>query len=431
MKKNFIKSSTILIIGGFITKLLGMLIKIVIARKIGSNGLGLYMLILPTFMLFINISQFGFPLSLSKLVSEDTRNNKKLYLSILPISLSINLLLIIFIIILSPIISNYFLHNKDTFYSILTISFVIPFTSISSICRSYFFGKNKMLPHVISNITEDLIRLLIIILTIDKVIHLGLPITVSYLIGINIISELSSIIILLLFIPKKINIQKQDFIPNKIYIKDNLRISLPTTSSRLIGSISYFLEPIILTSTLLKVGYSSSYIIKEYGIISGYVIPLILLPSFFTLAISQALLPILSKEYKIKNKKNIKKTLTLAIILSLGIATPATIILVRIPSLLLQTIYHTNEGLNYIRILAPICLLKYLESPLSISLDAFGKSKDNLKITIISAITRSLSLYLFSLLKIGINSLIICIIINIFLTTSLLIKKVSKIIKNL
>ena len=430
MKKNFIKSSTILIIGGFITKLLGMLIKIVIARKIGSNGLGLYMLILPTFMLFINISQFGFPLSLSKLVSEDTRNNKKLYLSILPISLSINLLLIIFIIILSPIISNYFLHNKDTFYSILTISFVIPFTSISSICRSYFFGKNKMLPHVISNITEDLIRLLIIILTIDKIIHLGLPITVSYLIGINIISELSSIIILLLFIPKKINIQKQDFIPNKIYIKDNLRISLPTTSSRLIGSISYFLEPIILTSTLLKVGYSSSYIIKEYGIISGYVIPLILLPSFFTLAISQALLPILSKEYKIKNKKNIKKTLTLAIILSLGIATPATIILVRIPSLLLQTIYHTNEGLNYIRILAPICLLKYLESPLSISLDAFGKSKDNLKITIISAITRSISLYLFSLLKIGINSLIICIIINIFLTTSLLIKKVSKIIKN-
>ena len=269
MKKNFIKSSTILIIGGFITKLLGMLIKIVIARKIGSNGLGLYMLILPTFMLFINISQFGFPLSLSKLVSEDTRNNKKLYLSILPISLSINLLLIIFIIILSPIISNYFLHNKDTFYSILTISFVIPFTSISSICRSYFFGKNKMLPHVISNITEDLVRLLIIILTIDKVIPLGLPITISYLIGINIISELSSIIILLLFIPKKINIQKQDFIPNKIYIKDNLRISLPTTSSRLIGSISYFLEPIILTSTLLKVGYSSSYIIKEYGIISG------------------------------------------------------------------------------------------------------------------------------------------------------------------
>lgn len=59
-----------------------------------------------------------------------------------------------------------------------------------------------------------------------------------------------------------------------------MTISLPTTGSRLIGSISMFLEPILLTTILLKVGYSNNFIITEYGILNGYVMPLILLPSF-------------------------------------------------------------------------------------------------------------------------------------------------------
>ncbi|MBR2828129.1 MAG: oligosaccharide flippase family protein [Bacilli bacterium] len=431
MKNKFIKSSIILIIGGFLTKLLGMLIKITIVRNIKEEGLGLYMLILPTFMLFINISQFGFPLSLSKLVSEDNKSNKKLYLSIFPILILINILLILIIIVFAPFISNNLLHNNNTYLSIISISLVIPFTSISSICRSYFFGKNKMFPHIISNITEDIVRLFIISFGIKKVIPLGLPIVTTFLVLSNIISEISSTLVLLFFLPKNITLKKSDFIPNRGYIKDNLQIAIPTTTSRLIGSFTYFLEPIILTSTLLKVGYKKSYILKEYGILTGTVIPLILLPSFFTSSISQALLPTITKEYQKRNKKNIKKTLTLAIILSLGISTLATITLVNCPSLLLEKIYHTKEGVNYIKILAPICILQYIEYPLSITLDAFGKTKENLKISIINLIIRTFLLYLFSLLKIGIYSLILTISINIIITSTYLIKKVRKHLKNL
>ena len=87
-------------------------------------------------------------------------------------------------------------------------------------------------------------------------------------------------ICLILYIPnKKININ--DFKFNKIILKDILHISLPSTGSRLIGSISYFFEPIILTFILLYIGYDSNYITHEYGIITGYVYPLLLLPSFF------------------------------------------------------------------------------------------------------------------------------------------------------
>lgn len=423
MKNKFIKSTIILLIGGLLTKVLGMLIKIVMARLIGTKGLGMYMLILPTFTLLISLSQFGFPIALSKLIAEDKRNNKRLFFSILPILIIINILLIILIVILSPIISNKLLHNEDLYISILSMSLVIPFTSISSICRSYFFGKQMMFPHVLSNIIEDLVRLIIIVIGIPIVKPLGLKYIVCFLILINIISEIISTIILIIFLPKNIHITKEDLKINKSYIKDTLNICIPNTTSKLIGSIGFFLEPIILTNILL-LNYSNNYITTEYGVISGYVIPLILLPSFFTLALSQSLLPVISKDSVNKNIKSIKKKVSYIIILSLLIGIPITIILIIKGDVLLQLIYHTKEGIEYIKILSPICLFQYIQSPLSTTLDALGKSKTNLISTLIGTITRTISLIIFSYLKIGIYSLIISISLNILITTFYQIKKV-------
>ena len=78
MKNKFVKSTLILMLGGAITKILGMIIKIVTNRLIGVEGLGVYMLITPTFMLLIAIAQLGFPIAISKLVAEEKNNNKKI-----------------------------------------------------------------------------------------------------------------------------------------------------------------------------------------------------------------------------------------------------------------------------------------------------------------------------------------------------------------
>ena len=68
MKNKFIKSTIILIIGGGITKILAMVIKIFLTRSIGDEGIGLYMLILPTFNLFITLCTMSLSTSISKLV---------------------------------------------------------------------------------------------------------------------------------------------------------------------------------------------------------------------------------------------------------------------------------------------------------------------------------------------------------------------------
>lgn len=425
MKEKFIKSTIILIIGGLITKILGIVNKVIMTRLLKTEGVGLYMLILPAFTLFINLASFGFPIAVSKLVAEDDKNNKKLIFSVIPFSLLINVILIILIMIFAPFLSHYLLKEDKVYYAIIAISLVIPFTSISAILRSYFFGKEKMFPHVISNVIEDIARLVLIIVGIPIFLEYGIEYAVFFLVASNVISELASILILFLFLPKNFKLKRNDIKPSKIYLKDSLEISVPTTISRLIGSFTYFLEPIILTSILLYTGYTRSYITTEYGVISGYVMPIILLPSFFSNAISQALLPIVSKSYKKKNYKYTKKKIKQAISISLAIGILFTISFITIPDVILKLIYNTTEGSTYLKFFAPICLLQYIVSPLSMSLDAMGKSKDNLIVTIVISIIRTVALPLFALLKIGMWALIISTSINIIVDTLMSLKRVK------
>ena len=418
MKNKFIKSTIILIIGGFITKILGMIIKISLTRIIKTEGIGTYSLILPTFNLFITLCSLGLPIAISKLISENKIKSQKIVLPTIPLILLFNILLIIILYILAPILSNKLLNNKDTYFPIIAIGLTLPFISISSILKGYFFGKEQMFPATISNIIEQIVRLLLTITIIPKLMTYNLKIAITGVVLINILSEFSSILILLLFIPKHNKIKTSDFKYNKNILKDLLDISIPTTGSRLIGSISYFLEPIILTYTLTKVGYSNSYITIEYGIINGYIYPLLLLPSFFTLAISNALLPVVSNSYSNNNYNYTKYKIKQAITISLIIGVPCTLLFMTVPELFLKLIYNTNEGINYIKIISPFFILYYIQGPLTSSMQAMNKAKEAMIGTLTGTILKTILLFTLSLLKIGIWGLIIANLINIIYITS-------------
>ena len=76
--------------------------------------------------------------------------------------------------------------------------------------------------------------------------------------------------------------------------KEIIKISVPLTLGKIIGSITYFFEPIIVTNLMLKYGNSMSFITLEYGLLNGYALPILLLPGFFSLSFSNYMLPKLS-----------------------------------------------------------------------------------------------------------------------------------------
>ena len=417
MKNKFIKSTIILIIGGFISKILGMVIKIVLTRSIGEDGISLYMLVLPTFNLFITLCTLGLSPAISKIISEQKRKSKRVILSLIPLVIIYNIVLIIILLLISPILSKYLLQNNDTYYPIISIGLTLPFICISSIIKGYYFGKEKMFPLTLSNIIEQLVRLLLTYLYIPKLLNFGLIKAICGVVLINVISEFTSIIILLLFLPKEENIIKEDYKIDKVILKDVLNISIPSTGSRFIGSLVYFFEPIILTFCLTRCGYSNSYITKEYGIINGYVYPLLLMPSFFTMAISNAILPVISNSYVNKRISYAKKKLKQAISFSLLIGIPFTLLFMFIPNVFLKFIYNTTSGVNYIRVIAPFFLLHYIQAPLTSCMQAINRAKEAMYGTLIGSIIKTVILVILSFTKIGLWGFIISSIINIIFVT--------------
>lgn len=426
MKEKFIKSTIILIIGGLITKILGMVIRIVTTRVIGLEGIGLYMLVMPTYGLFVTIATLSLPIAISKLVSENTRNNKNVILGIIPIALLFNIIVITILILSSKFISNTLLQNSKLYYPILAMSVTLPFITLSSIIRGYFFGKQKMIPHVTSNLFEQIVRLAMTIIITPYLLKFGIISAVTGLILFNVVSELLSIFILFFFMPKNVKITKNDLKPDYDNVKDLFSISFPTTTGRIISSIGGFLEPIVITFVLLAIGYNNDYITMEYGIISGYVFPMVMLPQFLSGAVSSALLPTISSYNALNMKKAIKRKLYQAISFSLLIGIFFTIIFMIFPELSLKIMFNETEGAKYLFFAAPIFLLTYIQGPIVSTLQAIDEAKIVMNSSLIGVVVKTIVLFFALYLDIHMYALLIAIFIQYLIVTIYQYKKLKK-----
>ena len=407
MKEKFIKSTIILVLGGILTKILSLVIRIITTRIVGTYGIGLFMLIAPTYNLFITISSFSLSIAISKLVSENKRNNKKLILNILPVAIIFNIIIIIILLISSKFIAISLLKNKYLYYPILSIMFTIPFVTISSIIKGYFYGKENMLPSVISSLIEQISRIIIIILISPYLLDKGLIYAISGLVIFNGISEIISIIVLILFLPKHAKIKKSDLRIDKTNIKDIFGIALPNTSSRLLTSIGIFLEPIIITFVLLKIGKTNDFITREYGIISGYVLPIVTLPSFISYSVSTALLPVISKYNEQRNYIAIKRKLKQAIMFCLVLGVFTSIILILFPSFFMKLLFKQSIGINYLKLASILYILFYVQAPIISFFQGTNNSKIVFYITLIGIIVKNISLFCLTFLDINLYSILI------------------------
>ena len=407
MKQNkFLRATFILMIGGFITKILGFGIRIIYTRMVGSDAINLYSLVMPTYSLLLTIATLSLPIVISKLISEAKTKSIKIITSATVITLILNLIVIVIIYFTKDFIATTLLNDERCSILLMAMALTFPFVSISSILKGYFYGKQKMIPHTISLVNK------------------GIVYSVMGLILISIASELASIFVFLAFLPKKFKITRKDLKPDMKTTKEILNLSIPTVSGRLIGNVGFFFEPILLTNILLFSGYSMSFILNEYGAYNAYTISLLAMPSFFIAAISSSLLPEISRFYYQKNISMVKRRLKQALILSFAVGIIFSTFIYIFRDSLLSILYNTTKGSEYIEILAPFFVLFYLEGPLQSVLQAIGKAKTTMFITIVAVIVKLLSMSLLSLCHIGMYSLVIAEIIDIFIVVILCVKSI-------
>lgn len=174
-KSTFINGAFIVTIGIVLTKLLGILYVIPFHSIIGDEGGALYGYAYTIYLFFISVSTAGIPLSISRVVSEYQalgfyKAKKRAFILGKRLAVLLGGISFLLIIIFAPFVAKLILGDIVSSNSVNDVTFVIRIIGIAilivpllSIYRGYFEGHRFMSPPSISQVLEQLFRVLTIV----------------------------------------------------------------------------------------------------------------------------------------------------------------------------------------------------------------------------------------------------------------------------
>lgn len=378
MKRKLVNSFIILSGSTMMTKVFSVFNRMMLSRLLDVQGMALYILVIPTLSLCITLAQFSIPSAVFRLISHPKYNNKKVIISATLICIATCLCMILCVAFFSQTIAINFLKQEQAYIPLLSLIPFIPLVGISGIIKNYYLGREDVWNLSIAQLLEEIARLLFTYIMI-KTFHY-LPMT--YLVAIAILSMSVGELISILYLYYKLNrhivfhIKPIHYFQENFIWKDMMNIALPLTGSRLIHSCYNFIEPILLVCILTKLNIPESKIHLEYAIISGYVISILVTPTFFNNVVLRLLLPILNKDIAYQNKKGLQKHVIYGVIICFFISLPFTLLFYYFGDYCLQFMYNTKDGYEYLRYMSIPFTLFYLQTPLSATLQALNKNKE-------------------------------------------------------
>jgi stage V sporulation protein B len=402
----FLKGTFILLVAGLITRVLGFINRIVIARSIGEEGVGLYMMAFPTFILVVTITQLGLPIAISKNIAEaEAKGNQAEIKKILVVSLAITLgLSLVFtpaLFFLAPWLAKSLFTDARTYYPLVAIAPVVPIIAVSSVLRGYFQGRQNMRPAANSQILEQVVRITLIAMLTRAFIPYGIEYAAAAAMFSSVIGELVSLLYLMTTfkLKKRFKLRRhffQSIQAGKQTFKDLMEIAIPTTGSRLIGSVSWFFEPIVVSHSLALAGVAAAAATKQYGALTGYAMPLLMLPSFITFSLSTSLVPAISEANSRNNHQLIEYRLQQALRFAFLSGGLAVIVLYVLADPLMQLMYNSTKGAYFIRLMAPFFLFYYYQGPLQAVLQALNLARAAMINSFIGAVVKTAVIFLLA-----------------------------------
>ncbi|MEH7123989.1 stage V sporulation protein B [Bacillus sp. JJ1773] len=426
----FLKGTMILLAAGLVTRVLGFINRIVIARFIGEEGVGLFMMAFPTLILAVTITQLGLPVAISKNVAEaEARGDKAKVKKILVVSLATTISLsVIFtpaLIFLAPYLADTLFTDSRTYLPLLAIAPVVPIIAISSVLRGYFQGRQNMKPAAISQMLEQIVRITLIAAMTKAFLPYGIEYAAAGAMLASVVGELASLIYLITTfkIKKKFKVRKHFFKSvktGKSTFKDLMSIALPTTGSRMIGSLAWFFEPIVVSHSLAIAGVAAIAATKQYGALTGFALPLLMLPSFITHSLSTALVPAISEANSRNQHHIIEYRLQQALRLTFLTGGLAVVVLFVLSDELMKVMYGSNSGAQFIKLMAPFIIFYYYQGPLQATLQALNLARAAMINSLIGAIIKTAVIFILaSQPTFGINGVAMGILVGFVLVTLL------------
>ncbi|QRG69441.1 stage V sporulation protein B [Brevibacillus choshinensis] len=446
MRQSFFYGTVILIIAGGVTKVFGFAHRIVLSRIIGAEGMGLYQMVVPLLYFLITLTTFGLPVAIAKQVAEtEAAKNPRLTRRFLVLALSvaggISLILCSILLLFSHLIASSLFADPRAHIVMLAAIPVIPISSISLVLRGYFQGKQNMIPTAISQLVEQMVRMALVVVMTITFLPAGIEYATAGAVGSIIFGEAAGLLYILWQYRKgskhtaSLLLEKpflQAVSASKASLRQLIHVALPVTMSRMIGSIAYVLEPMLVPLALVIAGFTTSTATGLYGQFAGMAVPLLMFPTFLTYSLSISLVPAVAEAAYQNNAPLVHRRIYQSMRITLVIGAPCTVLLTIFAEPLCGLIYGNqfHEVGLLLKEMAPFSVFLFFQAPLAAALQGLDYAQVVFRNTLIGAIVKTAAMFLFTAQPaFGIHGTVIALNIGITLVTLLhfasLIKKIG------
>lgn len=426
-KQSLIKGSFILGVAGILTRFLGLFFRWPLIMLIGDEGIGYYQMSYPLYMFFIAMAS-GIPVAMSKMISERNAVNdikgsfqvmkeSTLLMMIIGIGTTISLLFF------SKQIIELLKWDSKAYYSLVGISFAPMLISFVTIFRGFFQGFQNMTPSAISQILEQIGR---VVVGVGLAIFL-LPKGIEYSAGGAAFGATAGAVLASSYlytkykkIRKQYGIKKVKTNPEILNIL--LKIALPISLGTTVGSIMNLIDSILVPQKLLESGMTNTQATILYAQLTGKASVIVNIPLTLSVAICTSLIPIIAESFVLKRHEELESKMHVAMKMAIVIALPCAFGLFFLADPVLKLIFpgrsEGGEILKYLSLSIPFIIVTQTTTSILQGTGNYMKPVINLligcivKIFLTSTLVPIISINIYGAVMASLSAYIIATILN-------------------
>jgi stage V sporulation protein B len=365
-KDTFLRGAFILTAAGIIVKIIGSVNRIFLSRLLGGEGIGLYQMAYPIYLLALSVSSAGIPVAISIMVAErialsDYRGANRIFRISLGVLIITGLLFSALLFWGSCLLIKYhFVRDSRAYYAIAALAPAIFFVTVLSSYRGYFQGLQMMLPTAVSQIAEQFVRVATMIILAIVLLPHGLEYAAAGASFGAAPGAAAGLIALIYYYVKhhhdlKKQMKKQDFARQEPIMSVILRIvklALPVSLANIMIPVVSNIDLLIVPARLEVAGFSVEHSTELFGYLTGMAVALVNLPTILTASLAASLVPAVSEAFALGDCRKIQQRTEMAMRIANMITIPSFIGLCLLAAPISLMLYGTLGAGGCIAVLA-------------------------------------------------------------------------------
>ncbi|MCL6636835.1 MAG: stage V sporulation protein B [Alicyclobacillus sp.] len=407
-ERSFFHGTLVLIASGVVTRILGFVYRIYLSRLIGAEGMGLFQMVWPLASLALTFITAGLPVAIAKLVAEAYVQRDRVRIErVVRLSTVVITVMSVVVALCMWGMRGFVLHHwfTDT-RAYWTYEVMIPIVVViafSSIYRGYFQGLQDMSPTAWASIYETIARIAIVYALAGYFIRYGIAAAAAAAMAGTVCGEVVGLLYLAWQQRRRGRLTQllpdapaRSFEETRQTLRAIAELAVPVTVSRLIWSLLWAVEPVLVTRALLHAGATQSAATAMYGQYASMAVPLLAFPTVITSSLAANLVPSVSEAVAEAEGQRVQRRFVQSWRVTALIGLPLSVVLSVYALPLSQVIYHDPGVAPILEVMAPAGFLIYIQGPLTAILQGLNHASVAMAISVSGGIIRLALIWLLA-----------------------------------